>query len=99
VEARPDLEALTCRLSISTFRYVPPEMRASAAAHGEYLDRLNRAVLERLQLGGEVFVSNAVVDGRYALRACIVNFRTTQADVEALPAIVARVGAAVHAER
>jgi glutamate/tyrosine decarboxylase-like PLP-dependent enzyme len=100
VGARPDLEALTCRLSISTFRYVPPDLRAAAGAgaHGEYLDRLNRAILDRLQRGGEAFVSNAVVNGVYALRACIVNFRTTQADVEALPAIVARVGAAADAE-
>ena len=36
-----------------------------------------------LQRGGEIFVSNAVIGGRYALRACIVNFHTTAADVEA----------------
>ena len=39
-----------------------------------------------------MFVSNAVIDGRYALRACIVNFNTTLADVEAVPPIVVRVG-------
>jgi hypothetical protein len=33
-----------------------------------------------------------VVGGRFVLRACIVNFRTTLADVEALPALVARLG-------
>jgi hypothetical protein len=31
-----------------------------------------------------VFPSNAVIDGRFALRACIVNFRTEAADIEAL---------------
>ena len=51
-----------------------------------------------LQSGGEAFVSNAVIDGRYVLRACIVNFHTTQADVEAMPEIVARVGRAVDAQ-
>ena len=35
-------------------------------------------------------MSNAVIDGRYVLRACIVNFHTEQADVEALPEIVVR---------
>jgi len=39
-----------------------------------------------------------VVGGRYVLRACIVNFHTTQADVEAVPDIVARVGREVDAE-
>lgn len=38
------------------------------------------------------------VGGRYVLRACIVNFHTTQADVEAVPDIIARVGPEVDAE-
>jgi len=42
-----------------------------------------------------VFVSNAVIDGRYALRACIVNFHTTRGDVDAVPEIVARAGRGV----
>jgi hypothetical protein len=50
-----------------------------------------------LQRRGEAFVSNAVVDGRYVLRACIVNFHTSQTDVEALPSIVARLGGEVDA--
>ena len=63
-----------------------------------YLDALNRELLDRLQRGGETFVSNAVVGGRYVLRACIVNFHTTQSDVEAVPGIVARVGHTVDTE-
>ena len=88
---RPDLEAVTCGLSIATFRYVPPDLKGRAEAR-EYLDALNEELLTRLKEGGEAFVSNAVVGGRFVLRACIVNFRTTLADVEALPAIVARIG-------
>jgi len=42
-----------------------------------------------------VFVSNAVISGRYVLRACIVNFHTTLADVRAVPGIVVRVGQGV----
>jgi glutamate/tyrosine decarboxylase-like PLP-dependent enzyme len=98
VAERPELEPLTCRLSISTFRYVPADLRAGVGSHGGYLDRLNKAILDRLQRGGEAFVSNAVVDGRYALRACIVNFRTTLQDVEALPDIVVRLGREVDAQ-
>jgi aromatic-L-amino-acid decarboxylase len=63
-----------------------------------HLDALNRELLDRLQRGGEVFVSNAVIGGRYALRACIVNFHTSRSDVEALPEIVARTGRRVDAE-
>jgi glutamate/tyrosine decarboxylase-like PLP-dependent enzyme len=98
VSRHPDLEAFTCQLSITTFRYVPPGVDRHATTAQEYLDALNAKIVERLQLGGELFVSNAVIGGRYLLRACIVNFRTTREDIEAVPAIVARVGAGVHAE-
>ena len=63
-----------------------------------HLDALNRELLDRLQRGGEAFVSNAVVGGRYVLRACIVNFHTARADVEAVPEIVVRIGRTVDAE-
>jgi len=40
-----------------------------------------------------------MTDGRgsYVLRACIVNFHTDRTDVEAVPAIVARMGRMVDA--
>jgi len=91
---------LTQALSITTFRYLPLDLRASVGDHTteQYLDALNRRLLDRIQTSGEVFVSNAVIGGRYALRACIVNFHTTRADVEALPETIARLGDAVDAE-
>jgi glutamate/tyrosine decarboxylase-like PLP-dependent enzyme len=100
VAREPELELVTQDLSITTFRCVPADLRSHigegpAEAH---LDVLNREVLDRLQRGGELFVSNAVVRGRYVLRACIVNFHTQLRDVEALPAIVLRVARAVDAE-
>jgi len=57
---------------------------------------LNRELLERMQRSGEAFVSNAVVNGRYLLRACIVNFNTDRTDVEAVPEIAARLGRDIH---
>lgn len=100
VRRTPELEFLTQDLSITTFRYVPADLRPGAGdpAVEAHLDALNRELLDRLQRGGEVFVSNAVIGGRYVLRACIVNFHTTLADVEAVPAIVVRVGRAVDAD-
>jgi glutamate/tyrosine decarboxylase-like PLP-dependent enzyme len=100
VSGHAEMELITQNLSITTFRYVPLDLRANPheAQVEQYIDALNREILDRLQRGGETFVSNAVVDGRYALRACIVNFHTAQADVEALPEIVARIGRTVHGQ-
>lgn len=95
-----DLQLVTQDLSIATFRYVPRDIRANVGEEKIelHLDALNRELVDRLQRGGETFVSNAVVGGRYLLRACIVNFHTAQVDVEAVPEIVARVGRQVDAE-
>ncbi|HEX5633822.1 MAG TPA: aminotransferase class V-fold PLP-dependent enzyme, partial [Gemmatimonadales bacterium] len=94
VSRHPLLELATQELSITTFRYVPADLRSRLGEPGAeaHLDQLNRALLDRLQRGGEVFVSNAVIRGRYLLRACIVNFHTGPADIEAIPQVVARVG-------
>jgi glutamate/tyrosine decarboxylase-like PLP-dependent enzyme len=91
------LELATQELSITTFRYVPPDLRARTGDSEveRDLDTLNRELLDRLQRGGEAFVSNAVVGGRYLLRACIVNFHTGCADVEALVDLVVRAGRAI----
>ncbi|MCC6345082.1 MAG: aspartate aminotransferase family protein [Bryobacterales bacterium] len=98
--AHPDLEALTHHLSITTLRYVPPDLRASLGSPetGEYLDQLNQRLMEALEESGEAFVSNAVVNGRFALRFCIVNFRASTADIEAMPRLIERLGRRVHAE-
>jgi len=97
-DAHAELEAITLGLSIATFRYHPPDISAGAAATEEYLDTLNRSILDRLQVGGEAFVSNAVIDGRFVLRACVVNFRTVLADVDALIELVVRLGREVDAD-
>lgn len=100
IDGHAELQLMTQDLSIATFRYVPSDLQArlqDEPVEG-HLDALNRELLDRLQRGGETFVSNAVVDGHYVLRACIVNFHTTSADVEAVPDIVARIGRTVDAE-
>ena len=94
VGEHPELEAITCALSITTFRYVPRDMPASMSdeERATYLNELNTSLLTRLTEGGAVYLSNAVIDGKFALRACIVNFRTSAADVDAVPEIVVREG-------
>lgn len=96
----PELQAITQNLSITTLRYVPPELRARVGSPetDAYLDRLNQRLLDALERSGEAFASNAVVDGRFVLRFCIVNFRATADDMEALPPLVAQLGRQIHSE-
>jgi glutamate/tyrosine decarboxylase-like PLP-dependent enzyme len=99
VDGHPDLQLESQALSIATFRFVPKELagRRDEPGVSEYLNELNEQVLDAVQRGGEAFVSNAVVGGRYLLRACIVNFHTAQSDVDALPEILARAGRTLDA--
>jgi hypothetical protein len=94
------LEAITHHLSITTLRYVPQELRAEQGSPEteEYLNELNRRLLEAMERSSEAFISNAVISGKYALRFCIVNFRTSTGDIEAMPPLVARLGRRIHAE-
>jgi aromatic-L-amino-acid/L-tryptophan decarboxylase len=100
VSNHAELQLMTQDLSIATFRYVPRDLRPNLgdAKVELHLDALNRELVDRLQRGGETFVSNAVVGGKYVMRACIVNFHTERQDVEALSDIVARIGRKVDAE-
>ena len=97
VDADAELEALSTSLSITTFRYVPRDLRGRQDAES-YLNQLNSNLLTRLQASGEAFLSNAVVRGKFALRVCIVNFRTSLHDIEALPKLITRLGTDVDAE-
>jgi glutamate/tyrosine decarboxylase-like PLP-dependent enzyme len=69
-------------LSICCFRHAPTHLDEPA------LDAHNERILQALQRDGRVYLSNATVDGRFALRACITNFRTTRADVERVLTVV-----------
>jgi len=89
--AHPELEAVTNGLSITTFRYLPPGTNR-VAADQRALNDLNERILTALQQSGRAYVSNAVIDGRYLLRACIVNFRTTSNDLRLLCDAVVEIG-------
>lgn len=59
---------------------------------------MNQRLLAAVEKSGEAFISNAVIAGKYALRFCIVNFRTSTGDIEAMPRLIARLGRQIHAE-
>jgi aromatic-L-amino-acid/L-tryptophan decarboxylase len=90
--AAPGLEAGTLHLSIATLRYRPAAAGPSAD-WDDYLNTLNEALLGEIQKGGQAYLSNAVIDGQYFLRACIVNFRTRASDIDDLIAHVVELGA------
>lgn len=95
-EEHPELEPVgTQSLSIACFRYVPSGLRGFERRE-EYLNALNERLMAELQWSGRVFPSNAVVDGRFALRACIVNFRTEAKDMDALVELTVEAGRRVH---
>ena len=84
VAGHPDLRLDSQTLSITTFRFVPQDLagRLDESAVSHYLNALNERLLDTVQRKGEAFVSNAVVNERYLLRACVVNFHTSRADVD-----------------
>jgi aromatic-L-amino-acid decarboxylase len=89
------LEQGTVSLSICTFRFVPADLRRRSAESSEltdYLNELNARIATALRLSGRAFVSNAHIGERFFLRACIVNFRATLADVRALPVLIVELG-------
>jgi glutamate/tyrosine decarboxylase-like PLP-dependent enzyme len=97
-QERPDFE-LVCPvgLSICCFRYVPPDLPPGEGREG-YLDLLNERLMTEVQQEGRVFFSNAVLAGRFVLRACIVNFRTEAEDLDAALDVAAEVGSRLDAE-
>jgi glutamate/tyrosine decarboxylase-like PLP-dependent enzyme len=91
VDDAPDFERLApVPLSIVCFRYLG-DGRDSVAT----LDARNRRLMVDLQRDGGSYVSNAMIGETFALRACIVNHRTTAGDLEQLLADVRRVAAAL----
>jgi aromatic-L-amino-acid/L-tryptophan decarboxylase len=94
VEEQPDFELMTPpSLSICCFRYAPASLRGD----DEALDRLNERILTALMADGRVYCSNAVLGGRFCLRACIVNFRTEAEQLELLLDVAAEHGARLAA--
>jgi aromatic-L-amino-acid/L-tryptophan decarboxylase len=88
----PDFELVAAGpLSVTCFRYRPP-----AGSGGADDDRLNRQLLELVQREGDVFLTGTELAGRFVLRACIVNFRTAEKDLEALIEAVRRAGVRVR---
>jgi Glutamate decarboxylase and related PLP-dependent proteins len=80
VRNEPKLELIAHgELSAVCFRH-----RGTDGLSEEDLTAFNMSVLERVTQRGRVYLSNASLRGKFCLRACIVNHRTTDADVDSV---------------
>jgi len=89
LELEGDFEILAPpELSICCFRYVPSSFQSKLKAKSldeadnRELDQLNNKIMLAVQRGGGAYLSSATLHGKFALRACITNFRTTRADID-----------------
>jgi aromatic-L-amino-acid decarboxylase len=95
VEQAADLDLLAAGLSVVCFRYHPEGWDSS----NEKLSELNSGVASAVQLSGRAFLAETTVNGVTALRACVVNPGTTEADVDRLLHEVRTQGSRTLAER
>src|SRR5437870_1423545 len=106
VKESDDFEMLApVELSIFCFRHLPARLKRTLATTSpserekieEQLDAHNERLLLALQRDGNSYLSNARLCGRFSLRGCVMNYRTTLRDVEILLDDLRRVGAQLEA--
>jgi aromatic-L-amino-acid decarboxylase len=86
----PELELLApVELSAVCFRY----LGTGGRSEGD-LNRLNPAILKKVNKNGRVYLSNATLRAKFCLRACIVNHRTKPEDLDAVISEVLETGRA-----
>jgi glutamate/tyrosine decarboxylase-like PLP-dependent enzyme len=87
VDATPELERLAeTKLNIVCFRFRPPGLGE------EQLDELNLALGQDMLADGRVFVGTTRYQGKAAFRPAIVNWRTTEHDVDLLLDVLLELG-------
>jgi aromatic-L-amino-acid/L-tryptophan decarboxylase len=78
---KSDLELLApIELSAVCFRYV-----GKNSLPEDKISQLNLNILQRVIARGRVYLSNATLNSKFCLRACIVNHHTTEADIDTVP--------------
>ncbi len=81
-------------LSIFCFRHLPAQLTNQPLAA---IDAFNERLMVALQRDGSSYLSNTTVSGRFALRGCVLNYRTTLRDMEILLEDLRRVGKSLPA--
>ena len=81
VDAEPDLELMA-----------PVHFNAVCLRHRLLDEAQNARPLARLVTEGSAFLGRARIKGRFCLRACFMNLRTTSADVDVVLDEIQRLG-------
>lgn len=78
-----DLAQLTAALieAHPRFSVVAPHPFSTVCFRFDGDDAANAAIVERVNTGGEAFISHTVLDGRYVIRIAIGHLRTSETDV------------------
>jgi aromatic-L-amino-acid/L-tryptophan decarboxylase len=80
IKTEPQLELIgSGELSAVCFRY-----RGARGIDETALNPLNASILKRTQKRGRIYLSNASLAGKFCLRACIVNHRTNDSDIDVI---------------
>jgi glutamate/tyrosine decarboxylase-like PLP-dependent enzyme len=77
-------------LSCFCLRYVPVKGDANG---------FNRTLLDRTHRDGRMFISGTTLDGKFALRGCVTNFRSTMADAQVCIDTIVELGERLEREQ
>jgi glutamate/tyrosine decarboxylase-like PLP-dependent enzyme len=83
--SKQDFETLPGTLNVACFRFRPSGLDVDA------LNRLNKALLARLQMSGVAFPTHTLLDGHFMIRVAITNHRTTRDDLDLFMAEMQRI--------
>lgn len=108
VRRSDDFEMLApVELSIFCFRHLPDHLRGALKTADSQrqsqiekeIDGWNERLLIALQKDGSSYLSNALINGRFSLRGCVINYRTTLGDIEILLEDLRRVAKTLEQSR
>jgi len=90
IAADPEMDLMAAgHLSVVCFRLRPMGIA------DDQLDAMNKGIVDRIQSEGECFLTSTVIGGRFALRASILHYETTEEDLDVLLNAVRRGALAV----
>ncbi len=92
IAKHPQLRLLAANLNIVCFQFVSPQLKEAATSD------LNRELLYQLHETGIAAPSYADLNGRFAIRVCITNHRTTSQDLAQFVGETVRIGSELAKE-
>jgi glutamate/tyrosine decarboxylase-like PLP-dependent enzyme len=92
LEASPDFELKSqSALAIACFRYT------GTGLNEQQVETINQSLIPALEADGRIFITSTRLNGKFVLRACIINHRKTQASIDYLLTVIREVAAGLLA--